>query len=736
MAIEELLKQIDRYYWYGQFPDALALLEQLDTQDEVTELERLQRQLLRCRIYKESIPHIKKTQPLAERIIHRSEALNQPLIKVDALCVLAELWMRLGNYNALMRVIDQGKATLATIPRALSTERAAREAAFLALESHVYSTNGPLERGLEYARRSLTLREQLGHPHAIAESLWHLGYAYYPVDVTRAIEVLQQGLTLSERLQSPLLVADTLFILHIPYEVAGKTDRAIEYLQKRRAICEQYGVTGGELGLAKLSRLYMKKGELNQALEFGRASLALCQKQGIPNTLAEAQSLFHLGEIFALKGELEAALEHLQQSLALFENLDMLVFLGQVLLCISEVYLMQGQLEAAFDHAIQGLRVREETGQPNLICYGLTRIVQVVTALGNLEAAREYLERAQALAEKNPTKLVEQANRLAQAIVLKASARTRDKMKSQELFQQIVNEEVLIAGWTIQANLSLCELLFYEFKTSETPEILHEIQTITQHLLDLATAQQSHSLRAETYLLQAKLALLELDLPRARRLFTQAQMLAEERGLQRLAQSISQEHDTLLTQLPHWETLQAQRAPLQELNQLAGFDVQLSRLTQHRAPEPPELPPEDPIFLLILTTGGLTLFSYSFSEEQHLDEHLISGFLAAISAFGQNALAASGAIDRIMYEEYTIAVKPLASLLVCYIFQGQSYFALQKLDQFLNQIKEIPTLINSLNTTIQRDPPSKALVSLDSEVTAGLQQLIMDIFTPENMIPD
>lgn len=147
-----------------------------------------------------------------------------------------------------------------------------------------------------------------------------------------------------------------------------------------------------------------------------------------------------------------------------------------------------------------------------------------------------------------------------------------------------------------------------------------------------------------------------------------------------------------------------------------------------RAPDPPDLYPEDPVLLLILGEGGLTLFAHPFESGRQLDEHLIGGFLTALAAFGQDALVESGAIDRITYQNYTVAVKPLESLRVCYIFQGQSYLALQKLDQFLTRVQETPTLHHSLTTGSPNKLSVKARTAIAPVLKTELQQVITEIF--------
>ena len=130
-----------------------------------------------------------------------------------------------------------------------------------------------------------------------------------------------------------------------------------------------------------------------------------------------------------------------------------------------------------------------------------------------------------------------------------------------------------------------------------------------------------------------------------------------------------------------------QEASLAEAGEFAGVEDLLTRMVRQRAIEPPEAQPEEPVLLLILAEGGLTLFSFPFEIGRQLNGHLIGGFLAAINTFGKEVLAEPGTIDRIMYDEYTVAIKVLDAMMFCYVFKGHSYLALQKLEQFMSHIR-------------------------------------------------
>jgi hypothetical protein len=362
--------------------------------------------------------------------------------------------------------------------------------------------------------------------------------------------------------------------------------------------------------------------------------------------------------------------------------------------------------------------LREESGKALDICYGLIQVIKILVEQGQLEAAQQYEQQLLTYREQLEGAYQDYLFRFIRALMLKTSPRTRNKMKAQEIFQQLAEENVINFEWTIQANLHLCELFFFEFKSSEAPEILQEIHTLTNRLLDQAKAQNSHSLLAETYVLQAKLALLELDVPHARRLFTQAQTIAEEKGLEKLAKSISHEHDLLLKQ----EANQDQKDSLgQKLSEVGDT---LSRMSSQRAPVTPDPVKEVPVLLLIFgAESGLSVFSKQFRPKAPLDEHRIAGFLTAMNAFGEDAFAA-GPIERIMYADYTVLLRPVAPFLMCYVIQGDSYYALQKFTQFVTDLHTLSSAWESLIevTKVGRGPLVRAQLSLVDELATEIFQ--------------
>jgi len=349
-------------------------------------------------------------------------------------------------------------------------------------------------------------------------------------------------------------------------------------------------------------------------------------------------------------------------------------------------------------------------------------LISVTIDKNLLDRAQQYLQRLKLINEQEDNKVIRQQYRVAEALVLKTSPRARYRGKAEELLEQVVEEEVVEHRVTVMALLNLCDLLITELHMSGEQEMLGEVHALVTRLREIATQQHSHWVLAETYVLQAKLALVELDLPKARQLLEQAQQLAEERGLRRLAIQISSEHDALLEQLNQWETFIDRNVSLAERTELAHLENQVVRMIRKRVEKLPELPHEKPELVLIIgADSGLSVFSKAFRPDRPVAEQLIAGFLTAINALVRDAFAVEGSIERIKHQEYTLLLKAIEPFLVSYVFQGPSYFALQKLNQFIEALQASKTVWQAITDALQ----TRRLVAEGSPVEALVTEMFL-----------
>ena len=225
-------------------------------------------------------------------------------------------------------------------------------------------------------------------------------------------------------------------------------------------------------------------------------------------------------------------------------------------------------------------------------------------------------------------------------------------------------------------------------------KIIEDIKPLIARLLNESKRTNSYTLQTHTYLLHGKISLLQMNMGDARRYLTQAQRIAEDHNLQLLARAISTEHDKLLEQLDEWENLKINKASISKRMTLASLDESVELLQQKRAVKPPELTQEEPVLLLILTGGGILLFSYPFSDEVKVEDELFGGFLSAISSFSDEVF--SEGLDRAKFGRYTVLMNNVGDFSFCYVLKGQTYLAKKKLHDFTENFQKNTSMMQTL----------------------------------------
>jgi hypothetical protein len=238
--------------------------------------------------------------------------------------------------------------------------------------------------------------------------------------------------------------------------------------------------------------------------------------------------------------------------------------------------------------------------------------------------------------------------------------------------------------------------------------------------LDFAEFQRSYSLLAETNLLRGKLALIQMNIGNARQLFAKAERIADEHGLHLLARTISSENDKLLEQLEMWENLKETKAPLAERIELSRVNEQMEGMVKRRVVKLPKLEAEQPVLLTIMSKEGNVLLSNPFTADITIDSAYFSEFLSSCTTFCDQILSES--FDRVKFGQHTVLITAVNSFSICYMFQGQSYSARQKLIHFSKTVKKEPDILKILENASSKNMQIKA------EELGSFEELIYESF--------
>jgi tetratricopeptide (TPR) repeat protein len=465
----------------------------------------------------------------------------------------------------------------------------------------------------------------------------------------------------------------------------GDVDLALKYYKHSLDLAESHDQK--DLIIVSLLRsawdIGAIKGNLDLALDLIERALVFSKE--LNDKLYILWALSSKGTMYSIRGEVTRCIPLYKHSLEMARELKHKGFTSGILNNLAEGYRMKGELDRALECSLQSLEILSEIGGLKYIANVHDFLIQILVEKGDLEQAQQYLNILEELNNQLEDKLVNEMYLYNKALILKESSRIINQGKAEEILKQTLEDEPIFLQGTHRSLLTLCELLLAELQMTGDLEVLEEVKSYIVQLLEIAEKSNKFWIWGETYLLQAKLALISLNLEKARKLLTQGQQIAEKYGLDLLANKISNEHDNLLQKLSMWENLKESDSPLNERIKLAGLNEQVKNMIRRRVINVNEFSDEEPVFLLIVSEGGKPIFSQSFVEDQLFEDHLFGGFLSAINSFISEMF--SEGLDRVIFGEHTILVNSLSNFFVCYVFKGQSYSAQLRIKSFIDELQ-------------------------------------------------
>jgi len=542
------------------------------------------------------------------------------------------------------------------------------------------------------------------------------------------IKLGEEMLEESQKLNDKLLSVDGLTLLSFGLSGAENFDRALEVIEQAEIILKNISNISRRDLMERNSRVLVAKGYIytvkgNWDLVQKMIEQILSLQKDIGNTPEIVSAHLNMGLLISnVKSRFDLALEYIKKAMLLAEEIEFNHYwIGMCHLSFGIVYGNLGEVDLCLEHEMKSLEIFKEINNKQNVAVMLNNIAASNIMKGNYDLARKYLEESLSLygtnlgavalclfnltfiaLEKENNELVQQYfqrleniylekkedrrfiayYRGTKAIMLKKSPRIRDRAKAEEILKELIEEKF---GSPILPLIELCDLLLMELSTNHNIEVLDEVKYYITQLLDIAENSHSYLVLGNAYILQAKLALLTLDLKEAQKLLIKAQKIAEKYNLGRLARKISNEHDELLKQMTIWENMDKTDVSLPERLKLTRINQHRENMVKRRAIEVPELSDEEPVHLLIVSEGGTPFFSQSFNEDNSFEDDLFGSFFTAINSFINEKF--SKGLDRASFGEYTLLMNSAPPFLMCYIYKGQSYSTQQRLKYLIKKLK-------------------------------------------------
>jgi tetratricopeptide (TPR) repeat protein len=540
---------------------------------------------------------------------------------------------------------------------------------------------------------------------------------------TALLDHCEEQITLKCPVDSPechIFLAKIYFVRLVIYWQQGKLNDALEITKKALEINRKYGSEADiAQAIGSYGMIQCERGVFAEGVPALHEALGLVKHGG--NIRSISILLNNLGWTSRLQGDLDQARKYLEKSVRLKADggMDTRTELSN----LGTIARQMQNYELSLDYFKKALARARIVGNPIERADILFEQFLTLLEMNDRPQLDDTIRQLQYLSSKSPNRKIALQYQLARALKLKINLRARNIYEAETILKEIIAADVVIHELTVLALFTLAELYLIELRLSNDAEILKEISVIIEKLHIIAVEHNSYYLMSELFLIEAKLALIQLDLTKTRELLTQAQKLAEKYDFFHLAIRISHEHDVLLEKQGLWEEFQRKAPPFATRVELAEIENEMQRMKRQAQSKLPVVS-ESPIGLLVINENGPLLYSMTLEPDWDGDQQLLAGLLSAFNSLSLELFPES--FDRAKFGEHTILAVHISPLLIGYVFKGtsSSYSAKIKLKHFTQEFQQSSQIWESFEQA--------TLFSnmIPHEIIAKLEVIIRDIFLP------
>ncbi|NHK31660.1 MAG: tetratricopeptide repeat protein [Asgard group archaeon] len=592
--MEKELDKARHFLRTKKYDDVLDIISKVEKQNKIS-------LKLRDRIFDLKIGALNGLGRIDEMYKELKQNIDNHTKKNDWLNVLDSMILKIRikfielKKDDLLEIADEGLEILKKI-KELTPKLLERKAWLLYWKGNTYTWSGDSKRAIKFLKQALKFAKEISNKEIMGLSLHLLGVVYGTLsDFELSIEYMTQALEIFEKLGDKEKIAHLYRHLGVSHSFRGEYKIARDYSYKfidligetplvLLGIADSYWREGElDKGLELMSdglkrvhdqlenpderplvlffqgNLLSRKGELDKALEIYHKAVKISIQK---NDRSQPWGYYDVGiaTCHLLKGELNEALEYAMEALDKFGRTNTKYGLGFAHSLLMKIYYELDDLMNALIHAQSSLDYRQEIGNKHEMALTLRWIIKMLVEEGNLDEANAYFEQMKKLVKTTDDRMTDQSYRLAKALMLKSKTRPKYWMKAIDILEALSEEQILNFEITVTALILLCELFLNEFSISGDEEVLLDLQTYTARVVEIAKKQNSYTLRVEannirilSLWLQAQFSSVDIEIQNARELLSEAQELADEKGLTKLAKKIESQHSHLIEQLRNWD---------------------------------------------------------------------------------------------------------------------------------------------------------------------------------------
>ena len=200
----------------------------------------------------------------------------------------------------------------------------------------IYNKQGDFLKALEYFTKCLKIMGEINDKVGVARALNNIGAIYeangdplcketrelcFQAGQNSALEYYKKGLSLREEMGDKLGIARSLSNIGSIYKTKGDYDEALNYFNKSLKIREEIMDKAGiATATARIGLIYFQKENLNKTLEYFNKSMKISQELGFPENIKEAA--LGLNKAYKYLGNYKLSLENYELYIQMRDSIN------------------------------------------------------------------------------------------------------------------------------------------------------------------------------------------------------------------------------------------------------------------------------------------------------------------------------------------------------------------------------------------------------------------------------
>jgi len=420
--------------------------------------------------------------------------------------------------------------------------------AYLIRDLHEY------DEALKFYEKALKLAEEIGNEYYKSFYLYEIGGTYWAKgEYNLLLEYQLKALEIREKQENERGVGQVYNRIGIYYVEIGDYKTSLDYFQKAYDIISEKGKRESYIfHLNNIGVINASLGNLDEALKCYETAY----KANIKQDLFEYAflNLHNISSIYYRRGQFDKALELNEKVLAYREKTTDKRGIADTKYILGFIYRDKGNFNKALECFETHLELIQEIGVKTAIANSLYNLIYLTSDFNRNELAEKYQKELVQIAEEIDYKNYKKLALLGEAVILRNSEISKDRVRAEALLDQLLLED-FTQVLHIEILFQLCRLLLSELKATSDEKILSKLQKNISRLIEIGVSGKIPYLIVECLWFKSQLALLNLDFEKARELLNQALNTAEDKGFNFLALKMIKSREELIKQTMELEEL-------------------------------------------------------------------------------------------------------------------------------------------------------------------------------------